>query len=247
MPMTSKHCSNAPFAEVIISSLQQWTAQSWQWNVRPDFASLMVVQDGNRTIFGLVQSIQTGSWQTERAPFPYQKTEEELLRDQPHIFEFLQTTFTCLTVGHVNSNEMLDKLNALSTTTSPLRSLRVTDAGGSIEKLEREKSKGENNSTNIHYHYAPQPPKIHAFVRPATPDEAQAFFSDDRYVAMIFGAQNDPHCLDELLLALLKQRSVANQLSQDQFKKFIDTYSLLTGNDYRRLKLFLHRAQPVIF
>lgn len=205
MPMSSKHFSNAPFAEVIISSLQQWTAQSWQWNVRPDFASLMVVQDGNRTIFGLVQSIQTGSWQTERTPFPYQKTEEELLRDQPHIFEFLQTTFTCLTVGHVDEG------------------------------------------LPIAYQYALQPPKIHAFVRPATPDEAQAFFSDDRYLTMIFGAQNDQCNLDELLLALLKQRSTESQLSHEQFKQFIDAYCLLTGNDYRRLKLFLHRAQPLIF
>lgn len=195
--------NNKPFAEIIISSLQHWTAQSWQWDERPLFASLMVVEDKEQTIFGLVYSIETGSWQTERTPFPYQKTEEELLRDQPHIFEFLRTAFTCLTVGH-------------------------------------QKKEGP-----LVYQYAPQPPKIHAFVRRATPDEAQAFFADDRYVTMIFAAQNEQCNLDELLLALLKARTATNSLSQDQFKKFIDTYCLLTGNDYRRLKLFLHRAQPL--
>lgn len=203
MPTNNKHSSSAPFAEVIISSLPQWTAQSWQWDVRPPFASLMVVEDKEQTVFGLVCSIETGSWQTERTPFPYQKTEEELLRDQPHIFEFLRTTFTCITVGYLNNE-------------------------------------------TISYQYAPKPPKIHAFVRQATPAEAQAFFSDDRYVTMLFGAQGETCNLDELLLALLKQRSGLGQLSEEQFKKFIDTYSLLTGNDYRRLKLFLHRAQPGI-
>jgi hypothetical protein len=228
--------NNKHFAEIIISSLQQWTAQSWQWNDRPDFASLMVVQDGQRTIFGLVYAIQTGSWQTERTPFPYQKTEEELLRDQPHIFEFLQTTFTCLTVGFQPDISH-------SPTLSPVRSLRVTDGGGSIEKLEQ----GIKAVVQMTYQFAPQPPKIHAFVRRATKDEAQAFFADDRYLTMIFAAHNEQCNLDELLLAILKNRSNSQQLSQDQFKKFIDTYCLLTGNDYRRLKLFLHRAQPVIF
>ena len=39
-----------------------------------------------------------------RQPVPYQKTEEELKQEQPQIFEFLQTTFTCITIGYLENN-----------------------------------------------------------------------------------------------------------------------------------------------
>ena len=88
------------FAEIIESSLQKWKAQSWQWSNKPDFASLMIVESDTYTIFGLIANIETGSGTSDRMPFPYQKTEEELQREFPHIFEFLQTHFTCLTLGY---------------------------------------------------------------------------------------------------------------------------------------------------
>ena len=89
-----------PFAEVIESSLHGWLAQSWQWNTFPPFGSLVIVETKKRTLFGIVHQIQTGSMAPVRYPFPYQKTEEELLEEQPQIFEFLKTTFSCLTIGY---------------------------------------------------------------------------------------------------------------------------------------------------
>ncbi len=91
---------NKPFAEVIESSLHGWLAQSWQWDTFPSFGSIVTIQGKKRTHFGIVHQIQTGSMDPVRYPFPYQKTEEELLKEQPQIFEFLKTTFSCLIIGY---------------------------------------------------------------------------------------------------------------------------------------------------
>ena len=97
---------NKPFAEVIESSLHGFMAQSWQWNSFPTFGSLITVEQGERTSFGIVHHIQTGSMDPMRYPFPYQKTEDELLKEQPQIFEFLKTTFSCLNVGYLEKGKI---------------------------------------------------------------------------------------------------------------------------------------------
>ena len=81
----------AAFSEVIDSSLHGFTAQSWQWDDFPAFGQLVTVQSGTRTLFGIVYQVHTGSMDPVRYPFPYQKTEAELLAEQPQIFEFLKT------------------------------------------------------------------------------------------------------------------------------------------------------------
>jgi len=35
-------------------------------------------------------------------------------------------------------------------------------------------------------------------------------------------------------------------MGQEKIKQFVDKFSLLTGNDYRRLKLFLQRVEGVV-
>lgn len=92
------------FAEIIESNLSTWTAQCWQWDTPSTFGSLVVTSHNSLQIFGIVHSIKTGSMDPVRQPVPYQKTEEELQREQPQIFEFLQTTFTCITVGYQENN-----------------------------------------------------------------------------------------------------------------------------------------------
>ena len=89
-----------PCAEIIESSLSTWLAQSWEWRTSPAFGSLVVVEHKPYTHFGIVHQIQTGSMDPVRYPFAYQKTEEELLREQPQIFEFLKTTFSCVFMGY---------------------------------------------------------------------------------------------------------------------------------------------------
>lgn len=88
------------FAEVIESSVSGWTAQSWKWNQFPTFGSLVTIETKERMLYGLVYQIQTGSMDPTRYPFPYQKSEEELMAQQPQIFEFLKTTSLCMTLGY---------------------------------------------------------------------------------------------------------------------------------------------------
>ncbi len=201
--MSTNQSSNKPFAEVIESSLHGWLAQSWQWDTFPSFGAIVTIQGKKRTHFGIVHQIQTGSMDPIRYPFPYQKTEEELLKEQPQIFEFLKTTFSCLIIGY--------------------------------------QEKG-----HIYYMMAPEPPKIHAFVQPISLDLAKQFFSSQKYLHLLFSLSNQIANLDELLLAVLKQQGQLDTLSEAKLAAFIEDFSLLTGNDYRRLKLFLQRAQAIM-
>jgi len=195
--------NNKAFAEVIESSLQGWLAQSWQWNQFPTFGSLVAIETKKRTLFGVVHQVQTGSMEPMRYPFPYQKTQEELMRDQPQIFEFLKTTFSCLTLGYQEKGSM-------------------------------------------YYLTAPEPPPIHSFVMPMDQETARQFFCNPTYLHVIFGSANQLFNLDELLLALLKHQREVEVFSEKKINAFINAYSLLTGNDYRRLKLFLQRVEHII-
>lgn len=195
--------SSEPFAEVIESSLDHFVAQSWQWDHFPSFGSLVVIKTTKRNLIAIVHHIKTGSMDPNRSPFAYQKTEEELLAEQPQIFAFLRTTFSCLVLGY------------------------------------QEKGK-------ICYTISPEPPKIHAFIKPADTDLCKSFFYQDTYLHMLFSASNHIQNVDELLLALFKEQKALDILSNQKLHQLINTFSLLTGNDYRRLKLFLQRVQAVI-
>lgn len=190
-----------PFAEIIESSLQTFLGQCWAWNKMPQFGSLVVVENGPRPIFGIVYQIQTGSMDPVRYPFPYQKTHEELLAEQPQIFEFLKTTFSCLSLGY--------------------------------------QEKGR-----IHYLMPPEPPKIHSFLTSGSEEQNRLFFAQNRYLPLLFGCIG-PINIDELLLALLKHQNDLKPLKNDRLQDFIQSYSLHTGNDYRRLKLFLQRIESL--
>ena len=88
------------FAEVLESSISTFKAQSWQWDAIPEFGSLVTATSNGRTIFGLIYDITTGPIDPIRQPVAYQKTEEELLKEQPQIFEFLSTSFSCIAIGY---------------------------------------------------------------------------------------------------------------------------------------------------
>ena len=93
------------FAEVIESNLSSWTSQCWNWQNIPSFGSLVTTSHEDSKIFGIVHTITTGSADTNRIPTTYQKTKEELLTQQPQIFEFLQTTFSSITIGYQENNK----------------------------------------------------------------------------------------------------------------------------------------------
>lgn len=193
-----KH-SNKPFAEVIESSLHTWTAQSWAWDQFPPYGSLCAIEQDRSQHIGLVYEVNTGSMDPTRYPFPFQKTEEELKKEQPQIFSFLRTSFSCLVLGSIEQGI-------------------------------------------IRYSTPSQPAKMHAFVSPLSQELAQRFFSSDAYLHRLFSLSSYIMNLDDLLIALLEQRTVYNALSTTSMKRFLQTYSLLTGNDYRRMKLFIQRA-----
>jgi hypothetical protein len=190
------------FAEIIESSLQGWVAQTWQWDNFPPFGSLVSVQQGSRTCIGLVHQVKTGSIDPVRAPFAYQKTEQELLQEQPQIFEFLKTTFSCLSLGYLENGKLF-------------------------------------------YTLAPEPTKIHAFVAPASAQLSTQFYNSPDYLHLLFGFAHHVENIDELLLALLKNKAQIQLLTPAHLEGFMATYALLTGNDYRRIKLFLQRVQRI--
>lgn len=192
------------FAEVIESSLAGWTSQSWQWNKFPIFGSLITVEAKKRTFFGLVYQANTGSMDPTRYPFPYQKTEAELLEEQPQIFEFLKTTFLCMTIGYKEQGKII-------------------------------------------YLLAPEPPHIHSFVTEASKEDSKHFFSNEQFLYLLFGAANStPINIDELLLATLKYQRNQGILTRERLNRYIQAYSVIIGNDYRRLKFFALRTQHSI-
>ena len=208
MPSNSKlSFKSEPFAEIIESCLDNFTAQSWQWNLFPDFGSLLQVQGKDFVMLGCVIHVQTGSMDPLRYPFPYQKTEEELLAEQPQIFEFLKTAFKVQVLGYI------------------------------------EQAGGQNKIT---YLVPPQPCKIHAFVSHAELNVAARFFEKTDFMNLLFAFSNQIPNLDELLLAILHRLAKQKILNQKFLNDFCQHFSLLTGNDYRRLKLFLQRVEMVI-
>ncbi|MFH0898204.1 MAG: hypothetical protein V1855_01355 [bacterium] len=202
---------NKPFAEIIQSNLDHFTAQSWQWDMFPNFGSLVEVQSGENTIFGCVTSIQTGSMDPMRSPFPYQKTEAELRAEQPQIFEFLQTTFNVQILGYEKN---------LQHTTLPT-----------------------HNERRFHYQIPSKPCKIHAFVKQSSQQTFSQFLQNPDFLHLLFAFQNQINNLDELLLAILRHLGSFGILTKCKLNDFCQRFSLLNGNDYRRLKLFLQRIK----
>lgn len=192
------------FAEIIHSNLQYYTAQCWKWDNFPQFGSLVQVQSGPDLVIGCVTQIETGSMDPMRSPFPYQKTEAELMIEQPQIFEFLRTTFNVQIIGYV-----------------------------------------ENSNEKVVYNLASMPCKIHSFVKVCEQSIFAKFFKEPLYLHILFASLNQSTNFDDLLLAILSNLSDKNLLTKPMLDEFCQTFSLLTGNDYRRLKLFLKRVEKI--
>jgi hypothetical protein len=194
------------FGEVINAGLDFFEVQCWDWDKSPAFGSLVMVQGPDCLIIGCVSGVQTASSDPMRTPFAYKKTEEELKRDHPHIFEFLKTTVTVQVMGFISLS-------------SP-----------------------HKQDYSVYYVLPASPPKIHAFVSMCTQDIFVLFFQKPHYLHLLFAFAHKINNLDEILLALLRQLVSHKVLTQEYLDDFCTTFSLLSGNDYRRLKLFLQRA-----
>ena len=95
------------FAEILESSITTFNAQCWQWDAILEFGSLVTATSNDRTIFAIIYDITTGPTDPIRQPVAYQKTQEELLSQQPQIFEFLTTSFSCIAVGYSDLHERI--------------------------------------------------------------------------------------------------------------------------------------------
>ena len=98
------------------------------------------------------------------------------------------------------------------------------------------------------YHILPsQPVKIHAFVGFASKDIVQKMLYNHHYLHLLFGLQSQLFNLDELLLAFIQhQQQIKLFATQEYLREFLQTYALLVGNDYRRIKLFAGRLQALV-
>lgn len=197
-----KQKANKPFGEVIESSLQSFTAQTWQWDDFPAYGSLVSIEQPEGTYIGLVYEVSTGSIDPSRSPFAYQKTEQELKKEQPQIFEFLKTTFSCITLGSIMQER-------------------------------------------CHYTAPAHPAKIHSFITHTSSTISYQFLSKPLWIQRLFALGGIVANVDELLLAVFSQEK-SNYFDAPKMQEMMQTYSLLTGNDYRRIKLFLGRAAPFI-
>lgn len=96
------------------------------------------------------------------------------------------------------------------------------------------------------YLLPPHPAKIHAFISPCNDLFACDFFSSPDFLYLLFASQSSISHFDELLLTIFRRLQAHNRLSHTVLQKFCERLSLLTGNDYRRIKLFLKRAESLI-
>ncbi|MFH1831183.1 MAG: hypothetical protein ABH827_00100, partial [bacterium] len=176
---TTDNMHTTYFAEVIESSLEQFSAQSWQWDKFPNFGSLVQVTGQEYTVFGCVISIQTGSSDPMRYPFPYQKTEIELKQEQPQIFEFLRTIFKVQILGYQNLAQ-----NSLT------NQIDLTNQHSQLTQ-----SKLPNQFL---YLLPPKPCKIHAFVQECPTQTCLNFFENPEFLHLLFAFQNQTGNLDEL-------------------------------------------------
>jgi hypothetical protein len=86
------------FAEVIESSLQRYRCQSWSQELIPEFGSLVLTSKSD--IWGLVYEVQTAPNDPIRQPQALKLTDEEIQKQHPQIYNFIETTFSAIVVGH---------------------------------------------------------------------------------------------------------------------------------------------------
>ena len=89
---------NGEFGEIIEASLQKYKAQSWSWNVIPAFGSLVITAETD--IWGMVYEVHTAPSEPLRLPKALKLTELQLKNEHPQIFNFIETNFSAIVIGH---------------------------------------------------------------------------------------------------------------------------------------------------
>jgi hypothetical protein len=104
-----------------------------------------------------------------------------------------------------------------------------------------------DTQTNTPSYLLPQAPsKIHSFVFHVPITIQKIILKNPAFMYLLFSAAQAISNLDELLLVLLKTIQKNDEKKDSIFiREFCHTFSMLTGNDYRRLRLFLHRIESL--
>ena len=107
------------FGEITQSSLNMAHCALWEWDQFPHYGSLVAIDSAVHTTYGIITEITTGPIDGTRAPYPYKKTEEELRRDHPHIFEFIRSTCTLFLLGYAQNTQNGPKNSHIEFITPP--------------------------------------------------------------------------------------------------------------------------------
>lgn len=98
------------FAEVVESSLTQYRAQSWDCTVMTPHGSIIAVEHNERVLYAVVYASTTGVDDPVRQVQAYQKTHQELAREQPQIFALLRTMVSAIVIGYKEADTMRFRL-----------------------------------------------------------------------------------------------------------------------------------------
>lgn len=96
-----------PCAEVIQSSLDSFVAHCWKWDVVPSFGSLVTTEDKQSRVYGVVYDSKTESLDPMHTMHVYKKTETEMRKEYPHVFDFLKTICNILVLGFEQNDVIL--------------------------------------------------------------------------------------------------------------------------------------------
>lgn len=89
-------------AEVIESSTTEFVAQTRKLNGSPPFGTFVKAGTSPMSL-AMIYDISTGSADLNRRPVAYGKTEEELRKEQPQIFELLRTEIRAKIIGYADA------------------------------------------------------------------------------------------------------------------------------------------------
>lgn len=103
--------------------------------------------------------------------------------------------------------------------------------------------KEKNKMSDVFYLLPPRPCRIHGFVGRCPYQMKSRFFNRFDFFHLLFAFANQIQNIDELLLVILKHLADQKLLTKEKREQFFDVFSLVVGNDYRRLKLFFQRAE----
>lgn len=90
------------FGEAIQSGSLLWEIATWESTKYPPLGACIIVEQNEHKLCACISNITTGSSEAQRSPQPLQKSAEELARDYPHIYSFLQTNITVTPLGYIH-------------------------------------------------------------------------------------------------------------------------------------------------